>query len=527
MPSTKTTGPANSDCLQCHADNAPAVDATVLKKSVHGELACVDCHADIKESPHTDTPGKVACGTCHHDKQAEYEKTVHFAANKKDGKPRPSCASCHGTHEIMPAASTLSKVFWQNIPATCGNCHKDIMNTFNHSMHGKAVATGLREAPVCTDCHGGHLIKGINDKTSSVSPAHIPETCGQCHQTERINSKFRMPNFVVNTYMESYHGLSVQRGSITAANCASCHTNHDILPESDPASSINKNNLVKTCGRCHAGIGAQVMNGKIHSPKDSAAQNKAVEGVKVFYILLFILVLGMMIVHNGLDLIRKMQAHYRHMTSLNRPVRMEKAVRIQHIILVTTFIALAYSGFALKNPQAWWSIPFMGSSDGRGLVHRIAALLFMMLSAYHLWFILFTARGRWHLDQLLPKKADLTQFLQTFAYYFGLRKDKPHQGFYGYIEKMEYWALVWGSVVMALTGLVMMQKETFLKFFPKWLFDAIAAVHYYEAILACLAIILWHWYFVMFDPDVYPMKWTWLNGKSAPADDERKSDEAA
>jgi cytochrome b subunit of formate dehydrogenase len=137
--------------------------------------------------------------------------------------------------------------------------------------------------------------------------------------------------------------------------------------------------------------------------------------------------------------------------------------------------------------------------------------------------MLFTVKGRWHLKEMLPRKIDLVQFGQTFAYYFGMRKEKPRPAFYGYIEKMEYWALVWGTVIMVVTGGILMRKEWAWKYFSSGIFDAIAAVHYYEAVLACLAIIIWHLYFVIFDPDVYPMKSTWISGKGDPSDGERTS----
>jgi hypothetical protein len=80
---------------------------------------------------------------------------------------------------------------------------------------------------------------------------------------------------------------------------------------------------------------------------------------------------------------------------------------------------------------------------------------------------------------------------------------------------MEYWALVWGGMVMGATGLLMLNQGRLLHHVPKWLLDVIATVHYYEAILACLAIVIWHGYFVMFDPQQYPMNWSWIHGRAS------------
>ena len=514
----------DKDCFSCHADPsvAPLVDENKFLHSVHGKASCVYCHKDVTELPHQSKPAAVNCGACHSSEMAAFIKSGHAGPLDAARDASGACSACHEPpHEILSHTSPSSRLFWQNIPATCGGCHADIMAVYNRSIHGKDVSAGKREAPVCNDCHGEHSIKAGKDPLSKVSPAHITETCAQCHSAERVTTKYRIPDFVVGSYMESYHGLSVTRGSLTTANCASCHGTHDILPDTDVDSSIYPGNLVKTCGHCHAGIGDQVSHGKIHSGTTSSSGGRAAKVVRTFYLWLIALVVGLMLLHNILDLARKMRDHYRRMAALNKPLRMAGSERAQHIVLVLTFLALAYTGFALKYPHAWWTMPFMGTDDVRGAAHRLAALLFVFLSMFHACFVLFSRKGRWHFKAMWPRLIDLVQFAQTFAYYFGLRQEKPKTAFYGYVEKMEYWALVWGSVIMVLTGGVLLRKEWFLKYFSKGILDAISTVHYYEAILACLAIVVWHWYFVMFDPDVYPMKWTWLDGKSAPADDER------
>ena len=200
--------------------------------------------------------------------------------------------------------------------------------------------------------------------------------------------------------------------------------------------------------------------------------------------------------------------------------------RIQHAVLTLVFIILAYTGFALKFPQAWWATPFVGRVDWRSVGHRAAAVVFCALALYHLWFILFTDRGRRHVRALWPRRVDLLQPFQMLAYYLGRRATRPVFGRYSYVEKAEYWALVWGSVVMVLTGTLMTWSDWTLRIFPKWFFDAVTAVHYYEAILACLAISVWHFYFVIFDPEEYPMKWTWITGRSSEADRSHRREES-
>jgi cytochrome b subunit of formate dehydrogenase len=119
------------------------------------------------------------------------------------------------------------------------------------------------------------------------------------------------------------------------------------------------------------------------------------------------------------------------------------------------------------------------------------------------------------LGQLMPKIRDVTDLWAVVRYNLGLSRERPTFAMFNYAEKVEYWAFVWGTVVMTVSGLLLWFVNFTLRYFPKWFTDAATAVHFYEAVLATLAILLWHFYFVIFDPDVYPMDRTWLTGKTS------------
>lgn len=459
----------NDTCLACHGEASADrfVDPAKFVDSVHGSLACTNCHAEITAIPHE-----------------------------------------------MP----LPSVRWQQIPSTCGQCHTEAHEAYQRGIHGQAVAAGRRGAPVCTDCHSAHAIQSPSQASSTVSAAHIPETCGQCHAAERITTKYRLPSHVVATYMESFHGLAMQLGSVTVANCASCHGPHGILPSSDPQSSVHPNNLPTTCGQCHAGVSAQVTKGRIHTAATPTLEHEAITWVRGFYWLLIAFTIGGMLLHNGLDFWKKLCAHYQRMAAAGTPRRMTLNERLQHGCLILAFVTLAFTGFALKFPQAWWASPFVGHFDWRSMGHRAAAVVFVLLSAYHVVFMVGTKRGRHELKALWPRRRDAVQPFQMLGYYLGMRRERPVMARYSYIEKLEYWALVWGSIIMTVTGVLMVYRGWTMRALPKWAFDVLTTVHFYEAILACLAILIWHLYFVMFDPDEYPMKWTWVTGHASAAD---------
>jgi len=110
---------------------------------------------------------------------------------------------------------------------------------------------------------------------------------------------------------------------------------------------------------------------------------------------------------------------------------------------------------------------------------------------------------------------DAQDLIGMFKYNLGLSTERPYFGKFSYAEKIEYLAFMWGSAVMALSGFVLWFNNFSLRYFPKWVSDAATAVHYYEAILATLSILIWHFYIVIFDPDVYPMDPAWLTGKAS------------
>jgi cytochrome b subunit of formate dehydrogenase len=108
---------------------------------------------------------------------------------------------------------------------------------------------------------------------------------------------------------------------------------------------------------------------------------------------------------------------------------------------------------------------------------------------------------------------DFKDVIGNFGYYLGASKVRPKIARFGYAEKAEYWAVVWGTIVMGLTGLMIWFKLGLFAFLPRWAIDIALAVHFYEAILATLAIIVWHFYHVIFDPDVYPVNFAFLDGR--------------
>jgi cytochrome b subunit of formate dehydrogenase len=148
----------------------------------------------------------------------------------------------------------------------------------------------------------------------------------------------------------------------------------------------------------------------------------------------------------------------------------------------------------------------------RGIVHRIAAAVMVTASLYHLYYIFFVPRGKQLIRDLLPTRNDINDAIDVLKYNLGFSPIKPQFDRFSYIEKSEYWALVWGTVVMSVTGVILWFDNTFMGLLTKLGWDVARSVHFYEAWLAFLAILIWHMYFVIFSPDIYPINLAWLKG---------------
>jgi hypothetical protein len=204
------------------------------------------------------------------------------------------CKDCHGSHTILPADDPRSAVHRKNIPEDCGKCHAGITKVYWESVHGKAVAAGSLDTPVCTDCHGEHTILKPTDPRSEVSPKNIATTCSACHEDVKLAAAYNLPPRRLVTYLDSYHGVANKFGNAVVANCASCHGVHDIRPSTDPQSSIHKDNLPSTCGKCHPGAAKHFAEGLVHveATKESLYGKWLVRRFYTIFISILVLLFG-------------------------------------------------------------------------------------------------------------------------------------------------------------------------------------------------------------------------------------------
>ena len=527
-------------CGRCHVDEAGAfnvaVHGTMRGEGDTGAPTCVTCHGthDIRgpDDPASQVhPVRVAaaCLSCHADAQFlaargmtmsihadSYAASVHARAVPERGLAvAATCVDCHGAHRILPRKDAASASNFQRQSATCGRCHQQEAAEYNASAHGRAAARGAHEAPACSDCHGEHSILSATDPRSTTYRLAVAQTlCLGCHERLVLGVKYDLPGKVGKTYLDSYHGLATRGRSTTAAVCTDCHGVHRINAESDTTSTIHASNRRNTCGRCHSDATDRFATGPVHT---SYPDHWLTNLVRIAYRLIISGTLGGMIA--WITILMFPSIRLRISSSLEAgPLRFTRIESIQHLVLGLSFVALVVTGFALAFPDASWvgGLAWLGLTEEiRGIAHRIAGVTLMVAAIGHILWIALSKRGRKFLDRMRPRTSDPKSALDHGLHAVGRRPQHPHFGHFSYFEKLEYWALVWGTIVMAVTGLVLWFPE----FLPRLAVNVSEAIHFYEALLAAGAILIWHMFFVLVDPDVFPLNPSIFTGRAAPGSD--------
>ncbi|MCE9637787.1 MAG: cytochrome b/b6 domain-containing protein [Planctomycetes bacterium] len=547
-------------CVQCHED----MEELPHTKKKADPVNCANCHEDsvekFKKTPHAKLPPDLAknapnCSTCHPPhavlRKSDPKSSVHkfnlpstcgkcHGGARKDGEVRiaktvaqyalsvhgvevlekhnekaAGCVDCHPIHDLRPGGDPTSKTFKPNIPKLCATCHEKAAGEFSGSIHATALARGRMESPACNDCHSEHSIQKKESIDSTVYGRHVSQTCANCHAAERIVRKYGLDADRVSSYRDSYHGLADSGGSAKAANCASCHGFHDVRPSTDPKSRIHKDNLLATCQHCHEGATQGFIEGRVHATAEADTDVYAY-WVKLFYMLVIPLTLGGMALHNGLIWFKHVRAKLRAQRASVTYVRFRPIELWVHASVGFSFIVLAITGFALTFPDAAWvhGLAAVGFGEtARGWVHRFAGVVFAVASVAHVAYIIASPHGRYAFGRIVPKLQDLRDARQNVLYHLGLAKTPPKFDRWDYTMKLEYWALAWGGVVMLVTGSMLWFKVEVTAWMPRWMVFVAERIHYYEAILAVGAIIVWHFFFVIFHPAEYPMSVTWMTGK--------------
>jgi hypothetical protein len=245
-----------------------------------------------------------SCIGCHQDKYDETLDSVHGTALEAGMTEAAICTDCHGSHDITPPDEPRSK-----IPLTCGQCHSQIVDLYRQSVHGEAlIGEGNPDVPSCTDCHGVHSVEG-----PSFGPFRLfsPEICASCHADSELMDRYGVSTLVFDTYVADFHGTTVLLFEALAPDqetnkpvCIDCHGMHNMRRPDDPESTVLKENLLRTCQRCHPDATANFPDSWLGHYQPSLEHAPLVYYVTLFYQIMIPTVVGSMLLFVLGDAIR-------------------------------------------------------------------------------------------------------------------------------------------------------------------------------------------------------------------------------
>ncbi|HIE52454.1 MAG TPA: hypothetical protein EYP85_11900 [Armatimonadetes bacterium] len=455
---------------------------------------------------------------------AEYVTSVHR---------RLACEECHpdrGFHARMPpselsssSAEGTAKNDVRSIAiASCARCHAAEAGQYRESVHGTAQAQGQREAADCVHCHGSHAIRKVEDPGSSVNRARVPTTCARCHAEAQLMEQYGLNPYTYETYVRSFHGKKQALGSPRTATCVSCHGVHNIQAPEDPRSTAYPLNRMRTCGQCHPGATENFARSFDHIPP-SRTTKPLVHYTDRFFLWLTWGTMSLLIGHILLDLSRHWrQGTLRFRWRLAIPkgrtfLRFDLHQRLQHLLMLLSFFLTVLTGFPLKFPRAFWASPLArlwGGIDQTGIVHRFAAVMMMVACGYHLAYLAWKGLVKKHWQTAMqPRWKDVQDVGHNLLFFLGLKRTPPRFDRFTYYEKFDYWAVFWGIFIMAGSGVLLWFPVVWTRWLSPILLEAAQVAHSDEALLAVLAVFIWHFYNVHFNPRNFPLNLVWLTGK--------------
>jgi predicted CXXCH cytochrome family protein len=560
------------------------VDEQVYAGAAHGEVACASCHVEVTASltrACETVSSPVDCGICHAEPVAEYRAGMHGKLRAEGDPDAPTCLDCHEKHSTQKKEIPSSPTFARNVPELCGRCHRagepaavriesevdDIVDSYVDSIHGKGLLqSGLVVTATCTDCHGFHRELPSSDPEATVHRDNIAKTCGNCHhgieeifrtsihwpdiartdrelptcedchsshtisRTDRVDFRFRMMDQCgrchekeAETFFDTYHGKVSRLGAAGVANCYDCHGTHDILPPTEPASRLSRQNVVDTCGQCHPGSHRRFAGYLTHATHHDPEKYPWLFWSFWAMTALLVGTLSFALLHTLAWLVRlwRSREEWKAHKALARTAgaklyrRFDRSQRTLHMFMLISFFALALTGMALKFSYMSWAQGiswFLGGFESMGLLHRIGAVTLIVVFVVHLWDVrrrkLSSGRSWKEMltgaDSMLFNLRDLRQVGQSIRWFFG-KGPRPNYGRYTYWEKFDYFAVFWGVMVIGSTGLVLWFPELFTRVLPGWSVNVATIIHSDEALLAVGFIFTVHFFNTHFRPDKFPM----------------------
>ncbi len=532
-------------CNNCHPGHkeslhrAPGIDP--------GTISCASCHtghqtdmASINEAIFKEGGIANQCNICHSGERHTRENLAHgqLMMLNADGS-EANCTKCHTYHWNLPG---LDNDEVKHRRTECVNCHAEENRQYKQSIHGRARAQGIMEAPTCTDCHGEIDIKKTKEQ---FTPEGVVALCSKCHSDKDKMLKFQINPYVVEGYKETYHGKLFETGTdeVKFAVCTNCHGSHSIQEPADSTSSVARGHIVETCKQCHPRANDRFVSYLVHPVKPSSAElqaglasaredsvlkslerdtkdegrqltggwgkfNNLVTGMMT---VLLIAVLGAFGFHTMLWFQRGIRV--RVVKKETYYGRIDGFHRFLHILVNISFLTLAFTGL----PQSYahtelakWLFANVMSLQSAQKLHYFAAAVTGFYFVAHLLFLAIKLRKTKIREMLtgpntlMFRKKDLTDFAAHMKWFFN-KGHHPRFDRWTYWEKFDYFAVFWGVFVIGLSGLLRWQEEFFGNLLGGGVISLADTVHKEEALLATAFIFIVHFFNTHLRASKFPM----------------------
>ena len=459
-------------CGDCHGKlGAPAPEETeggVLidySSSVHGQglikkgllptAVCTDCHSPHFELGHEDERSTIhyknipaTCATCHKGIYDEYADSVH-SITKETEERLPNCEDCHSAHRISRIEQDK---FMSEITHQCGSCHEDLSETYLETIHGKAYTLGYLKSARCSDCHGAHEIRKVDDPDSLVGFNKVVDTCQRCHA--EANRQFT--------------------GYLTHA------THHDKQKYPILYFTFWAMTFLLIGVFSFFGIHTLLWFPRSYKHLKKKREDEKLHKHKKYYI-----------------------------------QRFTREQRITHVFVIFSFMILAVTGMMLKFANMPWAqalSSLLGGVENAGFIHRVGAVITFGYFFAHVfslvrirkstkttwWKMITGKRSLWF------RKKDLQDFIGSIKWFLG-KGPRPDYGRFTYWEKFDYLAVFWGVGIIGFSGLVLWFPELFTKLLPGWFINVAMIIHSDEALLAVGFIFTVHFFNTHLRPESFPL----------------------
>ncbi|MGA9572641.1 MAG: hypothetical protein WBS20_01705 [Lysobacterales bacterium] len=508
----------NRDCVNCHKD----IIKIPHNKGVERKVGCVKCHQDLW----AETQGDAAQSAEHKrlgmvvQKIESYMGSIHARPSIDDqSRTNATCYNCHDAHYITPVDTSSRGEHKLEIPGICGKCHTRELEIYLTSVHGQETSSGNTKAAVCSDCHTAHNIGIPNDTSGRLA---ITAQCGNCHKEkletymETYHGKITQLGYGETAKCYDCHGshgikrVDNPESKVYPDNrlktCQACHEN-----------ATQGYTTFQPHGNTHDFKKYPMM----------WIAKKGMIGLLLGTFAFFWLHSALWFYREYQDRkVGKDRPHIRT-EDMDMPEgkthfnRFTKWWRLAHLIGALSIMTLALTGLTvLFSGSAWapYVMNLLGGPVSAGILHRIGAVGFMGVFFIHLIYFAIHIGRNWRTfewfgpNSLVPNWNDLGDAIAMFRWFFGLGP-RPVLEHFTYWEKFDYWAPFWGMTIIGLSGLMMWFPSITASYLPGWVFNVASIVHGEEAILAVVFLFTVHFFNNHFRPDKFPLDITMFTGK--------------